>query len=304
MHPSLLLAGVALLVLSWRVARRGSDWMDRYRRLVGTPDVDAADLHPGRSVTLSGTARGERTFWSPIERRECLLAAWRVERYSGGSGHGNNWETVASGAHAVPFDVDDGTDRVSVDLRERSADGELARCYDDWLDGAGRVDDEILQRFVGHERVLRHPPDEMPEYLSPLYHNEGLDRPRSRALDVTNLVRETDERRYFETIVTPGDEVFVKGPAYPAPGAAGRLGPHNVVVRPPADGSSVASNRPERAVRGYFRSRMLLVPLALLPAVLALSTVPVALLLPDPTTTVLAVMLGAFALIGLVLLSA
>lgn len=304
MHPLLPLVGVGLLVLSWRLARRGSDRLDRYRRLVGTPDVESADLYPGRPVTLSGTARGERTFWSPIERRECLLAAWRVERYSGGGGHGNNWTTVEAGAHAVPFDVDDGTDRVSVDLRERSADGELASCYDDWLDGAGRADDGILQRFEGQEQVLRHPPDEMPEYLSPLYDNEGLARPRSRAMNAVELVAETDERRYFETLVAPGDEVFVQGPAYPNPGAAGSLGSHNTVLRPPADGEFVASNRPEGAVRASVRNRMLFVPAALLPAVLAVSTVPAALVLPDPMATALAMALGGFALIGLVLLSA
>lgn len=304
MHPLLPLVGIGLLVLSWRVVKRGSDSMDRYRRLVGTPDVESADLYPGRTVTLSGTARGERTFWSPVERRECLLAAWRVERYSGGGGHGNNWKTVASGAHAVPFDVDDGTNRVSVDLRARSAEGDLASCYDDWLDGAGRVDDEIRQLFEGTEQVIRHAPDELPEYLSPLYHNEDLTRPRSRALNAVELVAETDERRYFETIVTPGDEVFVQGPAYPNPGAAGSLGPHNTVVRPPADGNFVASNRPEGAVRAYFRNRMLFVPVALLPAVLAVSTVPAALFLPDPMATVLAMALGGVALIGLVLLSA
>jgi hypothetical protein len=301
MHALLALAGLGLLGVAVTLGRRSVDWLDRYRLLAETPSVDAADVTARDRDALSGVARGDSTFWSPVERRECLLAAWRIDRYSE---HKDRWETLATGAHAAPFELADGTGSVRVDLRARDADDE-PRVEGSWLEGAaGPVDDEAFTRFAGMERVTRHPPDEMPDHLARLTRRADAPFPEKRALGALDLVTEHDERRYFETVVTPGDDVFVLGSARPDPDASSPLGPADLAVRPPAAGGLVVSNRPAEAVRASVRNRMLLVPVALLLGVVGLATLPGAFVLSEFQATMAVIPIAPVTLVlGAVLLA-
>lgn len=279
MHPVLGLFGLLTLRLSYTVGKRGYARLDGYREFTGTPSVDTGAVGARERVKLSGTAEAGSTFESPVQRRECLLAAWRIDRYSESV---DRWDTLATGAHAVPFALDDGSGPVTVDLRERGGDGR-ARVADDDDEVTDLVDDDVRQVFEGLERVTQHPPDEIPDHLYDLTRQAGVDPPSERALSTFDLVTQHDERRYYEAVVEPGDELFVLGTARPDPDASH---PHggDVAVRPPVDDQFVVSDARPSVARAVVRNRVLLIPAALVLALLGLAAIAGVAVLPEPLT--------------------
>lgn len=275
MHPLLGLVGLLTLRLAYLVGKRGYERLERYREFTGTPSADTGAVGARQRVTLSGTAEAEETFHSPVERRECLLAAWRIDRYSENT---DMWEPLAEGAHAVPFELDDGSGPVTVDLRQRGPAGRARVADDDEV--ADLVDDDVRQVFEGLERVTQHPPDEIPDHLYDLTREAGVDPPSERALSTFDIATQHDERRYHETVVEPGDDLFVLGTARHDPDGRG------VAVRPPVDDQFVVSNAPASAARASDRNRILFIPAALVLGLLGLAAIVGAVVLPEPLTKI------------------
>jgi hypothetical protein len=93
-------------------------------------------------------------------------------------------------------------------------------------------------------------------------------------------VRQQGTRRYHEHVVPEGATVFVVGDAEQDRDASRPLHPEDLTVRPDAGGPFVLSEFDEAAATAHVRNRMLLVPAALVTALVGVAMVVVPGVLP------------------------
>lgn len=141
---SLLTAiGAGVLAVATYGGYRGLRWVGRYVRFTRASTSATGQVRSPGFVEVTGTVDADPPFESPVGDEACVIAQWTVEEHST-SMSAPGWKTVGSGAYAVPFEVDDGSGSVTVDLRERTGDGAVAARWPEFLEGGSRVAPDVV----------------------------------------------------------------------------------------------------------------------------------------------------------------
>jgi hypothetical protein len=259
-----LLGGVVLLVAGGGVGLFG--WRRRgLQRLVAeTPTTDARAIADPGVVELTGTVEpapeeGPGTFDSPVGRRDCVVAGWEVEEWDERGDH-SSWKTLGDGIRSVPFYVDDGTDRVLVDPgRHSDPAGGFFETLGDLGDfpASVSVDDTVVDfRTLPVVQRVGAEAETPPHIRSFVSGERAVGTQRGSITNLVDIGNAHGDRRYYENVVRPGDEVYLLGYARPRDDDAGsnvRLRPETAVVTPPSggeDGGFLLSTREESALLG------------------------------------------------------
>lgn len=240
------LAGVGLSIYGWRRRRY-------HRAIVGTPTRDVRQVdRPGPVELVGEVVAADDSFDAPLSGAdETVVAGWSVEEWSETGDH-SRWTTVADGVDAVPFLLDDGTDRIRVDPGSHASRGGLLGRVTDLGDladsvsaGPLTVDFERLPtvRRVGAEDPT---PERVRRFVA---HESTVDRQTGSLTNLIDVGNAHGDRRYAEGTIRVGDEVYLLGPVRPAHGDGrvdgdgnrdvdrrARLRPGDAVVRPAPDG--------------------------------------------------------------------
>jgi len=209
----------------------------RYELITATPTTDVRAISEPGMVEIVGevvpAAEGGETFASPVFGRECVAAAWDVYDWSEHGKH-SNWKHVAEGYVSTPFNVDDGTGRVLVDLGNNGGRaGAFSR-----LRGIGEFSesvslDGVIVDFERLERYRQPVDEEPPERLQKLEATSAVPEQTESITNVIDVGKSHGDRRYEEGVVEPGDEVYVLGTATHEDGAENvRLRPETTRVQP------------------------------------------------------------------------
>jgi hypothetical protein len=225
----LLCFGVGALrhaVLLWRQRREVTD----------REPTPTAEVSPGEQVTVEGrVAPVSRTgddapFTSPLRGTRCVLSTWRVEEFFGHEAvMSGGWSAVASGHESVPLRVEDetGSVRVAVPSEQRQFSSEVE---------IGRTDAGPVVRVGAGES----PPASVRRFLAD--RPELQQRQGETAIPTSERGDEQGDRRYYESVLDVGDEVYVAGYARRSDGAAGDTG----------RGDEVTLGAPPSGERGSF----------------------------------------------------
>jgi hypothetical protein len=200
-----VIAAVTLLVCLFvfyggvHAIRNGFDQYRRSARVRNTPTEDVESLAMGRTELYGEVRPGEDALDQPFADGECVWVEWEItERSStnrpssndGPSSSGNSsWGLVERDVEAVPFDLDDGTGRVRVTDPQAAFDGNFEARWPFLLS-----DDRETAQDVGTDEPV---PDPIREFCE------------ARDIDV----RGDGKRRYAQTLIDVGSEVYAYGEA-------------------------------------------------------------------------------------------
>lgn len=174
-------------------------------------------------VAVEGEIRGpvEDALTSPLRQRRGVLVKWKVTEYVGhDAAPGGGWTEVASGYEAVPFLVDDGSGELVVEISGEESLRELELEFDSFGDDP---DVEV--------EVTEQPPRHVREFLDA---NGVQERQPETSVPTTEGGDEQGDRRYYETILRSGDDVYVAGYATERAGGSDRS--PSATVSPPQSG--------------------------------------------------------------------
>jgi hypothetical protein len=193
-HVVVLLFGVGFV---WQAVS-----LFRHQRTLSNLESSATGSVRDGLVAVEGTVRGplEDDLSSPIRDERGVLAKWSVEEYAGHeAGRGGGWTEFGSGYESVPFLVDDGSGPVVVEISGEEALRKLE------LDFEGFDDDPALEVDVDER-----PPNRIRRFLKT---HDVRDQQSETSVPTAEDGDEQGDRRYYETVLGPGDEVYVVGVA-------------------------------------------------------------------------------------------
>ena len=159
----------------------------------------------------------QHTFTSPIKGDEdCVLSAWEIkEMYD--TPKTDSWERAAWGVQASPFCVDDGTEKIRIEIDDQIVGNETSDFFTpETLLAPKGVSTEGLrcefESFEVHVEIEygESPPRRVAEFLET---TDGISSD-SMATDLGVGV-DASKREYLEQTLQPGDEVSVLGHATP-----------------------------------------------------------------------------------------
>jgi hypothetical protein len=166
--------GLLLVVGSYVRHRKG-------QLMRNTPTSEVESMSVG-TVELNGTVEpAERTITPPLADDECVLVDYDVEEYRW-SDDGKEWKTQSSGRAMAPFYLNDGTDRVLVDVDEYLMDYDVSEA------NRSRMKQDEETRSTGDLR----------DFLL-----EHTDEP----------VESSKPRRFTQEVIPVGEDVYVFGDA-------------------------------------------------------------------------------------------
>ncbi|GGL68330.1 GIDE domain-containing protein [Halocalculus aciditolerans] len=255
MSTVLVVVGVVLLFVAAFAGVYGRRQHRKSALVEGTETTSVRDIDEEGRVEVKGTVRAEEGFESPIAGERSVLSAWEVEEWDerGGS---EMWETRAAGVYATPFEVDDGTDSVRVDVGSHVDDASSGTGIDDVQVGVVDVDrflsngvavDGVHAALEGFSVEASVPPDaEPPERIAAFVRGEtSVETQTNSITNVLDVGTVHGERRYYEGTLTPGDEIYLLGEVRAAENATYPLKPDDVTVAPPDDGHLIVSDESE-----------------------------------------------------------
>lgn len=236
-----VIAGLALLVCLFvfysgvHAIRNGFNQYRRSARVRNTSTEDARSLAMGRTELYGEVQPGEEVLDQPFSDGGCVWVEWEITERSRSedptdSGD-SSWGLVERDVEAVPFDLDDGTGRVRVTDPQAAFDGNFEARWPFLLS-----DDRETAQGVGTDEPV---PDPIREFC------------KARDIDV----RGDGKRRYAQTVIDVGSEVYAYGEARrrgdPAPGEP------EVGLRPeePTDDLILSDTEPSE-LSGKFRKGM------------------------------------------------
>ncbi|GGN12913.1 GIDE domain-containing protein [Halarchaeum nitratireducens] len=252
--------GVALLLVAAFAGVYGRRQHRRSALVRNTETTDVWDVREEGRVELKGTVRADEPFDSPIRGDPAVLSAWEVEEWDE-RGDSEMWETRAEGVYATPFALDDGTGRVTVDVGDHVDDVssgtgvheiQVGPIDVDRLAGVGVSADDVLAVLDDFAVGVSVPPDaDPPERVADFVRGEaGLAEQRDSITNVLDFGTAHGERRYYEGVLAPDDDVYVLGHARATEGATHPLKPEDVVVTPRE--SFIVSDMPESELADAF----------------------------------------------------
>jgi hypothetical protein len=248
-----VLAGAGGFGLWWGYSRR-----EPHELITETPTTEVRRLSEAGLVELkgevAGPAAGADAFASPIGGDEALVAAWTVEEWDERGDH-SRWRTLASGVRSVPFELDDGTGRVAVEVGDH-ADGGLFTAGVDPAASDGVSFGDVLVEFDAYDTVRKVGAEEAaPASIREFVAGERTVGPQSGSItNVIDVGNAHGDRRYYEETFGPGERLYVLGRTYPRdPDPAYPLRPGELVVTAPRDDDDgmliVANEREQELVR-------------------------------------------------------
>lgn len=177
--------------------RNGFEQYRRSARVRNTPTEQVGSLAMGRTELYGEVRPGEGTLAQPFADGECVWMEWEIEEYSrrddleetGGEDDHDGWGLVERDVAAVPFDLDDGTGRVRVTDPQAAFDGNFESRWPFLLS-----DDRQTSRVV-------KPDDPVPDPVREFCEAQDID------------VRGDRRRRYTQTVIDVGSEVYAYGEA-------------------------------------------------------------------------------------------
>lgn len=192
--------------------------------------TDAGSIAESGRVALRGTVRaipgGSGPFTSPLGQRDgCVLARWKVQEFLGHSYARGSWSTRADGFDAIPFLLDDGTGGVRVEVA-----GDPPSPSFDLL--SGDLAEPILETDTDEPE-----PDHVRAFVES--HEEVPERRPASSVPTPGDADVEGNRRYYEGVLQPGDEVFLAGYATVPDDAPSPPRPTDVVVTTPPEGEGV-----------------------------------------------------------------
>lgn len=198
----LILVGIGGLII-------GFEELNTFRKLIFTRVSSINSFSTGKRISVSGTAVPEgskarngydagdkiSSLEAPFTGRKCLLAYWEVKEFYG---HDltdvSGWSKIESGVEAIAFEIQDRSGSIRVELV-----GDLSDTTSSFsLSG-------------GQDLVVDHKRDEKPsKRIIEFLENQGIPQPRMDQLNVGGFGGpEEGDRRYYERILQPGDDVFL-----------------------------------------------------------------------------------------------
>lgn len=237
------MGGLALGVLALYGA------VHKYRQTMlvrDTPTSKIRSLAMG-PVEIKGTAqKHEEILTSPFSDEECVAYTYSINKYTQDSDGNSDWNTAEAGKKAVPFLIDDGTGRVLVE--PEGAEMEM-------------TENNMYELKEGEEN-----PTEVQSFLdqrTELFENhEDLGITGMAELVTSTDVRlgdadDSGRRRYAETYIPVGDEVYVYGRAEERVGNAAPENERNIVVTKGDVPLFKISNSSEEDVMGQSRKMVI-----------------------------------------------
>lgn len=269
MSTAALLGGVVLAVGGAAASVWGWRRDTRHQLIDDTPTTDVRNITEPGIVELSGEVvpapdAGDEPFTAPFSgTKNCVVAGWEVEDWDE-RGDYSNWRTEGDGIRAVPFYLDDGTDRVLVDPGRRHSDGTAG--FLETLGDLGDFSASIsvgdvvadFERFpvVAEVGVDEEPPDRIARFVAG---ERAVGRQTGSITNLVDIGNAHGDRRFSQGTIRAGDEVYLLGYAQPRDGderaraaddpVSVRLRPDTAVVTPPPegeDGAFIVSERDER----------------------------------------------------------
>lgn len=233
-HVVILLFGVGFV---WQAVS-----LFRHRRTLSNLESSATGSVRDGLVVVEGTVRGplEDELTSPIRGERGVLAKWLVEEYAGHEvARGGGWTEFGSGYESVPFVVDDGSGPVVVEVSGEEALRKLE------LDFEGFDDDPALEVDVDER-----PPNRIRRFLET---HDVRDRQSETSVPTSEDGDEQGDRRYYERVLDPGDEVYVVGVASQR---ADTETTATATISPPSSGESGTFYLSDRGRSGVLQRRL------------------------------------------------
>lgn len=189
------------------------------RLIQNTPTSKVRSMAVGRTE-LEGTVRKyERQTLPPYIDRECVYVAWEAEkreRYTDDDGDTHyRWETVAKGTEALAFTLEDETGNVLVRADEEMPDFDI------------NADEFSHTAHFDHGQM---PPEEVSQYIVEFRSQKAANTETEddggvldSAIDTVSDLMEADNpltntrkrRRYSQTVLPIGTEIYLLGSAHP-----------------------------------------------------------------------------------------
>lgn len=215
--------GILLVVKGWKKRKQ-------HQLITGLPTTDIRTIDSEESTEFRGEISGPVDgdgFISPIgQADDTVFAAWEVKKWNEG-GHNSGWEVLDVGLDAVPFYLDDGTDRVRVEIVDGSDIGS-------WQ----------FDPFIEEVDVDSDPPAHIRTFVQ----NEGLSEQSGSIANLVNVGNAQGDRHYSEWALGRGDEVYLLGHVHATEGATTPLHPEDVIVTQAADEPFIISDLSEEEV--------------------------------------------------------
>jgi hypothetical protein len=255
MFGFLPVVGIGLLLVGGFAAVYGRRQHRRRALVEATETTAIRDIKAEGTVELKGTIRASDPVESPITGEPSVMSAWEVEEWDE-TGDSEMWETLATGIHTRPFELDDGTGRVRVEIDEYLLDAPSGTGIDEIQLGPIDVD-RLLSNGVTVDNVLAAienfavettvpPGTEPPERIEEFVHTEpGLAPQTDPVSNVIDIGNEHGKRRYYEGTLGPGDDIYLLGEVRATESAPAPLQPDDVVVTVPEHGQMIVSDKSE-----------------------------------------------------------
>lgn len=215
-----------ILVIGVLLMRRAFERRKQRQLIQETPTEEVESLSLGPSEVNGVAEPAEEPIRAPFSDDDCLIAQWRVEQYYEDE-DSSGWQTKASGVECTPFYVDDGTGRVLVEPDEDvvySIDRNAEPMFE--VDAHQRPPDAVLE-FFGERPGF----DPLESLLSTLDLARTFEFRRDGGFTISMGSHRRGDRRYYQNLVRPGEEVFVFGTVQTREGARSARNPENLVIR-------------------------------------------------------------------------
>lgn len=228
---------IVMFVVGLLLVYHGFRKWQRMRLMQDTPTETVRAAAAGRTE-LWGTAEpidGVGTIDQPFAEGECLVATYEVEEWKEDEDDDGSWSTLDSGTLLAPFQVDDGTGTMRVEPEE---------------DATFDISSENRTSFTVDAN--RTPPGEVVAFFERRY-DDGGDGLLARILDRDPSVRGSNERRYTQEVIPPGERVYLLGGARPVEGASGSNADRLVLGRDGGSDEFIVADRSEEELVSSYR---------------------------------------------------
>ncbi|WP_255149457.1 E3 ubiquitin ligase family protein [Halorarius halobius] len=190
MNPVVLFAGLLGVVVGAVALVHGRRRRHERETIAGTETTDVLSLTPGPAEVVGrAEPAGGGPIRAPFSEADCLVAEWEIEEWEE-SGKTSSWRSEGSGVVKTPFYVDDGTDRVLV------------------LPAGATFD--VSGEDVVEVGADEEPPRPIREFLE-LESTPG--DPNRALISALDWGQQVGDRKYRQSLIRPGDEVYVHGTA-------------------------------------------------------------------------------------------
>lgn len=258
----LLIAGVILLIIAVFAAIYGRRQHRKYALVEDTETTDIRDIKDEGLVELKGTVRTDNPVASPITGEKSTLSTWEVEEWDE-HGESEMWQTRATGIYAVPFELDDDTGRVRVDVGNHVNDTSSGTGIHDIQVGPVDIDrflsngvtvDNIQVTLDGFSVETSVPPDaDPPERIKGFVQGEASVGMQTDSItNVLDVGTKHGERRYYEGTIGPNDDIYLLGQACATEDATHPLKPEDIVISPLNNNQFIISDKSEAELTKSF----------------------------------------------------